>query len=120
MATIEQAKQAAVAEFLTASQPSTTIHALAVSTVPQQIVTGIGRGPKISNGVETGEDCLRFYVERKVPKTSLPATNLLPSVYQGVATDVIETGRFRAGSPGGTHAVALAVPGPVRTKLRPT
>jgi Peptidase family S64 len=121
MATIEQAKQAAVAEFLIAAQPAAAIHALAVSTKPQQIVTGIGRGPKISNGVETGEECLRFYVERKVPKASLPAANLLPAVYQGVVTDVIETGRFRAGSPGGTHAAALAVlPGPVRTKLRPT
>jgi hypothetical protein len=121
MATIEQAKQAAVAEFLTAAEPAAAIHALAVSTKPQQVVTGIGRGPKISNGAETGEECLRFYVERKLPKASLPAANLLPAVYHGVATDVIETGRFRAGSPGATHAQALAaLPGPVSTKFRPT
>ncbi len=88
MATIEQAKQAAVAEFLTAAQPSTAIYALAVSTVPQQIVTGIGRGPKISDGVETGEECLRFYVERKVPKTSLPTAHLLPAAYQGTASAI--------------------------------
>ncbi len=121
MATIEQAKLAAVAEFLTAAEPAALIHALAVSTKPQQIMTGIGRGPKISNGAETGEECLRFYVERKLPKASLPVANLLPAVYQGVVTDVIETGRFRAGSPVATHAAALAVlPGPVRTRLRPT
>jgi len=119
MATIEQAKLAAVAEFLTIAPPSTAIHALAVSTEPRQIVTGIGRGPKIAQGVETGEECLRFYVERKLPKGSIPAGNLLPAVYQGVATDVIETGRFRAGA-SRTPAVAVALPGPVRTKLRPT
>lgn len=121
MATIEQAKLAAVAEFLTAAQPAAPFHALAVSTKPQQIVTGIGRGPKIANGAETGEECLRFYVERKLSKASLPVANLLPAMYQGVVTDVIETGRFHAGSPAAAPATALAVlPGPVRTKLRPT
>jgi hypothetical protein len=118
MASIEQAKEAAVAEFLNTAQPSTLIHALAVSTKPQQIVTGIGRGPKIVDGAETGEECLRFYVERKLPKESIPSNNLLPEVYQGVATDVIETGRFRAGA-GGVAAV-VALPGPIRTRLRPT
>src|SRR5947209_4852628 len=119
MATIEEAKQAAAAEFLSAAAPSAAIHMLAISTKPQQIVTGVGRGPKIENGVEAGEECLRFYVERKLPKEAIPLGNLLPEVYQGVPTDVIESGRFRAGA--GAQPGATAVfPGPVRTKLRPT
>src|SRR5205807_324702 len=120
MATIEQAKLAAVAEFLTTEQPA-AIHALAVSTIPRHNVTGVGRGPKITDGVETGEECLRFYVERKVPPASLVAGNMLPKVYQGVSTDVIETGKFIAGAPAAMVAVpAAALPGPVHTKLRPT
>lgn len=120
MATIEQAKLAAVAEFLTTEQPA-AVHALAVSTLPRHNVTGIGRGPKIIDGEATGEDCLRFYVERKVPKASLSAANMLPALYQGVATDVIESGKFRAGSLLATPVdPAAALPGSVRTKLRPT
>jgi len=120
MATIEQARLAAVAEFLKTEQPA-TFHVLSVSTVPQHNITGLGRGPKITNGVETGAECLRFYVERKVPKESLTAANTLPSLYQGVPTDVIETGKFIAGSPAAAVASPpAALPGPIRTKLRPT
>ena len=115
MATHEQAKLAAVAEFLTTEQPA-AIHMLSVSTLPRHNVTGIGRGPKITAGVETSEEVLRFYVERKLPKASLSAANMLPATYQGVTTDVIETGKFLAGA----ASPAPGLPGPVRTKLRPT
>jgi hypothetical protein len=120
MATLDQAKLAAVAEFLTTEEPD-AISALAVSTLPRHIVTGVGRGLKISDSVETSTECLRFYVERKLPKASLSIANILPTVYQGVPTDVIETGKFFAGSPAATMvSPAAALPGPVRTKLRPT
>jgi len=120
MATIEQAKQAAVAEFLSGGQPI-AFRALAASTKPTHNLTGIGRGPKIVNGHETAEECVRFYVERKIPSTAMAAGDLLPKVYQGVPTDVIETGRFIAGAPGSTGvAPAAALPGPIRGRIRPT
>jgi hypothetical protein len=119
VATIEQAKQAAVQEFLTGGEPA-MLHALAASTNPRHNVTGIGRGPKIVNGVETAHECLRFYVERKIPESAIPAGDILPSVYQGVPTDVIETGRFLAGAPAVAGVAPLALPGPIRGKLRPT
>jgi hypothetical protein len=120
MPTIDEAKLAAVAEFLTTEQPN-AIRTLSVSTLPRHNVTGLGRGPKITNGVTTGVECLRFYVERKVPKASLSLSNTLPEIYHGVPTDVIETGKFLAGSPAAAVlSPVAALPGPVRTKLRPT
>jgi len=120
MATLEQAKIAAVAQFLTTEQPI-MINSLSASTLPRHNITGIGRGPKITGGKKAGGECLRFYVERKLPKASLSAANMLPAVYQGVTTDVIETGKFVAGAPAAAVAIpAAALPGPVRTKLRPT
>jgi hypothetical protein len=121
MASIEQAKQAAVAQFLTGEQP-TVFRALAVSTKPTHNLTGIGRGPKLVNGHETGQEVLRFYVERKLPPEAVPGGDVLPAVYEGVPTDVIETGRFLAGAPTAAAGVvpATALPGPVRGKLRPT
>src|SRR5215212_9559358 len=89
MATIEQAKQAAVAQFLSGGEQP-VVSALAVSTKPVHNVTGIGRGPKIVEGKETGEEVLRFYVERKLPPPAVPGSDLLPAVYDGVPTDVIE------------------------------
>ena len=120
MATLAEAKLAAVAEFMATELPG-IFTSLAVSTIPRHNVTGIGRGPKITEGQEPGEECLRFYVERKLPKEILSLANMLPTVYQGVITDVIETGKFFAGSPtSGAASPVAALPGPVQTKLRPT
>ncbi len=119
MANIEQAKQAAIAQFLSGGQP-TVFRALAVSTKPKHNLTGIGRGPKFVDGRETGQEVLRFYVERKLPPEAIPGNDMLPAVYEGVPTDVIETGRFLAGAPTAGVVPAAALPGPVRGKLRPT
>ena len=121
MATIDQAKLAAAAEFLS-TEELPGFRTFTVSTIPLQNVTGIGRGPKISAGVDTGKECLRFYVERKLPRASISSSNMLPAEYQGVLTDVIETGKFLAGAPPAMAMVspAAALPGPVRIKLRPT
>ena len=98
MATIDQAKLAAAAEFLS-TEELPGFRTFTVSTIPLQNVTGIGRGPKISAGVDTGKECLRFYVEWKLPRASISSSNMLPAEYQGVLTDVIETGKFLAGAP---------------------
>lgn len=121
MPTIESAKQSAVSRFLFAEQPA-AFSALAVSTLPRHNITGVGIGPKIIDGRETGEECVRLYVERKVPKEAIVESNLLPSEIEGHPTDVIETGRFRAIAPASAVQVAPSVahPGPIRTKLRPT
>ena len=88
MATIDQAKLAAAAEFLS-TEELPGFRTFTVSTIPLQNVTGIGRGPKISAGVDTGKECLRFYVEWKLPRASISSskaasTNKGSNLTQGV------------------------------------
>jgi hypothetical protein len=54
---------------------------------------------------------VRFYVERKLAKGAIPSEFLLPSKVREFATDVIETGRFRA--------LPAALANKERTRIRP-
>jgi len=122
-ASLEEAKRTAVERYLTTDAPG-VFSALAASTAPQQNVTGVGIGPKLTGGQPSGPDCVRLYVERKVPLTALSGENLLPTQIAGVPTDVIESGRFVGGAPPLTleampRAATSAPPGPVRTRIRP-
>jgi len=87
--------------------------AYAVSTRPHHNVVGIGIGRKITKGKMTGERCVRFYVERKLDKTAIAAEFMLPRTLNGVPTDVIETGRFRAqlAAPAGQKKMRPGRPG---------
>ncbi|WP_080347939.1 hypothetical protein [Clostridium botulinum] len=57
-------------------------------------VVGVGVGYKITNGITTSEKCLMVFVSKKVPFSELLSFNLIPSYYDGVKTDVVESGVF--------------------------
>jgi hypothetical protein len=96
---IAQAKQQAVAHFLSTSPPPPEFAALAGTTAPRHNIVGVGVGPKISHGRETATTAIRFYVETKVAPQAVPRADRLPARIGGVPTDVIETGRFFAQAP---------------------
>jgi hypothetical protein len=54
-------------------------------------VIGVGLGAR------RGEPCLRVYVERKLPLSSLPREEVVPSGIGALRTDVVEIGRLAAG-----------------------
>jgi len=90
-----RAKRAAAEQFL--SHPTAaSASAYAISTKPQHNVVGVGIGRKITQGKATTRHCIRIYVERKVAKGLIPKEFMLPAKLEGVETDVIEVGRFRA------------------------
>ena len=55
-------------------------------------VTGIGRGCKFINKINTLEPCIHILVNKKVSKKYLTANNIIPNSYMGIKTDVIEVG----------------------------
>jgi hypothetical protein len=65
-------------------------------SAPLHNVVGAGIGYKESQGTTTSTLALIIYVERKLPKARLAATDLIPPEFEGMPTDVIETGRFYA------------------------
>lgn len=96
-ADLTAAKRAAVEQLLAAGaglQPRH--HAWAVRTHPDHNVVGIGIGRKIKRGKSTRTYCIRVYVERKISPHLIQPDHLIPEDVGGVATDVIEAGRFRA------------------------
>ena len=107
---LKAAKAAASQQFLAPAPKARAFAAYAVATHPDANVVGVGIGQKVSEGKATGERCVRFYVARKLPKSALQKSALLPAKLDGVATDVIETGIFTAQGPG----IAKA-----RSRLRP-
>jgi uncharacterized protein YwbE len=58
-------------------------------------VTGVGIGPKFSQGKRTGELAIVVFVERKVPRAELAADDVIPQSVQGFPTDVVGAGRTR-------------------------
>jgi hypothetical protein len=61
-------------------------------------VTGVGIGPKIKNGVETGDMSLKVFVASKLDKSMLSESELIPAKVGKFHTDVVETGIITAGS----------------------
>lgn len=53
-------------------------------------VTGVGLGAKISKGERTETPSIRVYVKKKLPKSKLSKTQLIPEKINGIPTDVIE------------------------------
>ena len=64
-----------------------------------QSVKGVGYGFKHINGVNTFEPCIHVLVERKLQSTNLSFSNIIPKVYMGIKTDVIEVGNMKSFSP---------------------
>jgi hypothetical protein len=90
------AKRQALAQLLATTEAPSRRAAFAVSTRPSHNVVGIGTGRKITRGKVTNTLCIRIYVERKVAREAIPSDLLLPAKIDGVPTDVVEAGRFRA------------------------
>lgn len=59
-------------------------------------VVGLAVGHKVVRGEETDEPCIIVYVERKKSEPDLRKRDIVPKEVEGVRTDVVETGRFRA------------------------
>lgn len=60
----------------------------AAERFPGTNITGIGWGPKIKDGVETGEYSVIFYVDKKLPLETLSTAALLPNKFQYNSVDV--------------------------------
>lgn len=56
-------------------------------------VVGIATGTRTKGGKPTGEHCLVVYVERKIPRSNLRRSEILPSKMEGIRIDVVEAGK---------------------------
>lgn len=88
------AKAEAVAHLLSAKRVSSAVTYLA-SARPDQNIVGIGIGRKRTDGKGTKDHAVRVYVRRKLPASKV-GKHRIKSQYDGVPTDVVETGSFRA------------------------
>ena len=59
-------------------------------------VVGVAVGRKVIRGRETDEACVVIFVDRKLNEANLRRRDVVPRSLDGVRTDVVETGRFRA------------------------
>lgn len=59
-------------------------------------VRGVGLGFRVKKGFTQKEPVIKIYVYRKLSKTELKPSDLLPSEIEGVPVDVIEAGFLRA------------------------
>jgi hypothetical protein len=97
--TFRAAKQQVVDRLLTARRPVRRRLSTAISTHPQDNVVGVGIGRKMVKGRATKRPSIRLYVIHKLDKRLLPPGNILPTHIDGIETDIIETGKFRAQVP---------------------
>ena len=96
---LRNAKQQATEQLLISSERLAR-PTWAVRSDPDHNVVGVGVGRKVKRGRLLKRRCVRIYVERKIPREALPPNFVLPDVIEGVETDIIETGRFRAHATG--------------------
>jgi hypothetical protein len=59
-------------------------------------VHSVGIGGREKGGRPTGELVLKVFVERKRPLAEIQASEVIPPEFEGLRTDVVQTGRFRA------------------------
>ncbi|AYF53457.1 hypothetical protein FDJ70_08100 [Clostridium botulinum] len=55
-------------------------------------VIGVGLSYKIKNGNNTHKKCIRVFTRKKLPKNKLSSEDLVPYLYKGIPTDVVEDG----------------------------
>ena len=58
-------------------------------------IVGVGIGRRYAEGKGSSEHAVRVYVRRKLPKSQV-GKHKIPDHFDGIRTDVIETGAFRA------------------------
>ena len=55
-------------------------------------VEGVGLGYKFINGYNTNKPCIHVLVNKKIPSHLLPSKYIIPKIYMGISTDVINIG----------------------------
>jgi hypothetical protein len=90
------AKSAASANYLRARRP-TPFRAMRATPdpAPGNNVVGVGIGEKITSGRHTGILAVKLLVRRKYDKDRMSPGELLPSMINGLPTDVEQVGTFR-------------------------
>jgi len=58
-------------------------------------VVGVGIGEKITGGLPVGRLCLKVYVEKKLKKSALAKSDLVPLELSHIETDVEEVGKIK-------------------------
>ncbi len=58
-------------------------------------VVGVGIGEKITGGLPVGRLCLKVYVEKKLKKSRLAKSDLVPQKLSQIETDVEEVGKIK-------------------------
>jgi hypothetical protein len=96
---LNSAKHEAVEQLLGRAPVVRSRRTWAVRPYPDHNVVGVGVGQKIKRGRAIKRRCVRIYVERKIPLAALPSNAILPERVNGVETDVIQAGHFRAHLP---------------------
>jgi hypothetical protein len=71
-------------------------------------IVGVGIAEREVAGSLTGEAAVAVYVERKVPRELVAGAALVPSEYDGVPTDVVESGELTPQTGRGRYRPALA------------
>lgn len=71
-------------------------------------IVGVGLGERLANGHPTGERSVAVYVVRKAPPDRVDDGALVPKEYQGIPTDVVESGEFVAFTERGRHRPVLS------------
>ncbi|KEI03801.1 hypothetical protein ADU90_09000 [Clostridium botulinum] len=61
-------------------------------------VIGVGVGYKVTRGFYTSKKCITVFVSKKVDENNLLLKDLIPKVYKGIETDVVESGYFEGAS----------------------
>lgn len=91
-----EAKKAMSRRYLSKAEPlGITTFGLTMPLTAVHNVVGVGVGSKFSEGKELSTQCVRFYVREKIGLDALSKKDILPDQIDGMATDVIVTGRFR-------------------------
>jgi len=71
-------------------------------------ILGVGLSERVLSGRPTGEEAVAVYVVRKAPPGEVEPSALIPTKYEGVPTDVVESGEFVAETERGRHRPALS------------
>ncbi|MCD3326546.1 serine protease, partial [Clostridium botulinum D/C] len=55
-------------------------------------VAGVGLGYKVRNGFTICQKCIVVFVTLKLPSNDIPEKDLVPAIYRGIPTDVVQSG----------------------------
>jgi hypothetical protein len=66
-------------------------------------IVGVGVSERLAGGRPAGEGAVSIYVVRKAPLDEVDPSALVPTEYEGVPTDVVESGEFVIATERGRH-----------------